>query len=663
MSDSLRSKAEGLAKDSISSTNDILSPEDTEQLLNELRVHQAELEMQNEELLGAQAKLEASQAEYQDLYDFAPVGYLTLNEQGLIHSVNLTAAALLGMPRGMLILQPIASIIHNDDQDILYRHRNELLENGLPQSCDLRMTRQDGSTFWANMSITARNAFNGTTEHRIVIIDVSQRKRDEEALRESEQRFQQLLQTIPTVSVQGYFADGKVIYWNEASERLYGYTQQEALGRNIVDLIIPPGMRDEVRAAIRTMSETGAPLPSAECELMRKDGSLAPVFSSHAVIQVPGVGPELYCMDFDLTEQKQAQKALRESEEKFRILAEFTYDWETWIGPEGELLHISPSCERITGYTAQEFISNPSLLDAIVHVDDRESYRAHTESTLDTDQIGILEYRIVTKDGRIRWLSHCCQAVSDSQGKRLGRRGSNRDVTERKQAEQFREHVERIIRHDIKSPLIGLHGLASLALDDKLDEDFRALIPGLMHSIRNVINLVDSSEKILMMERSEYIPQSKWFDLRDVFRDLEISLNSLTQARRVRLVWGGLFDPVAYGEEFLIEDMLLNLVKNAVEASPERSDVAISCRIAQDLLRVEIHNQGVVPESIRNRFFDKYVTAGKSHGTGLGTYSAQLIAKAHGGHIEFSSSMPKGTTVAVILPHPRTQGEIHASLG
>ncbi len=110
--------------------------------------------------------------------------------------------------------------------------------------------------------------------------------------------------------------------------------------------------------------------------------------------------------------------------------------------------------------------------------------------------------------------------------------------------------------------------------------------------------------------------------------------------------------PLCFGEEFLIEDMLMNLVRNAVEASPSDSDVTVVLDIKCDEVRIDVHNKGVVPEAIRDRFFDKYVSAGKAHGTGLGTYSARLIAKAHGGHIEFTSSENEGTTVTIVLPYP-----------
>jgi len=96
-------------------------------------------------------------------------------------------------------------------------------------------------------------------------------------------------------------------------------------------------------------------------------------------------------------------------------------------------------------------------------------------------------------------------------------------------------------------------------------------------------------------------------------------------------------------------------VKNAVEASPRDRDVVVSCRIEPREIRFDIHNQGAIPEAVKSRFFEKYVTHGKSNGTGLGTYSAQLIAKAHGGRIAFNTSEAEGTTVTAILPRGANQ--------
>lgn len=148
--------------------------------------------------------------------------------------------------------------------------------------------------------------------------EVAVRKRMEAALRKSGQRFRNLLQNIPNIAVHGYGQDGTIQYWNQASEHLYGYSASEAVGRNLTDILIPPEMKKEVQQAIRQMAETGQPIPAAERSLTRKDGSRISVYSSHAVIRIPGRATELFRIDIDLTRRKATeearQKDLRERE-------------------------------------------------------------------------------------------------------------------------------------------------------------------------------------------------------------------------------------------------------------------------------------------------------------------------------------------------------------
>lgn len=137
----------------------------------------------------------------------------------------------------------------------------------------------------------------------------------------------------------------------------------------------------------------------------------------------------------DITMQTLQDMAFKESEERFRTIADYTYDWEYWQGTQGEMLYVSPSCERITGYSAADFISNPELIVQIVHPEDRESYVSHKRDITGKAH-GDLTYRILTKDGQVRWVAHGCRAVFSHKGQPRGRRGSNRDITDLKLAEQ-----------------------------------------------------------------------------------------------------------------------------------------------------------------------------------------------------------------------------------
>lgn len=159
-----------------------LSPEEIQAVLHDLRVHQIELEMQNEELRRAQLELDAARSRYFDLYDLAPVGYCTLSAQGLILEANLTAANLLGVTRQKLINQPISRFVLMADQDTYYLHRKKLLELGEAQSCEIRIVKPDGTPLWTHVVATDTQDAEGMVVHRVVLSDISNRKRMEDDL-------------------------------------------------------------------------------------------------------------------------------------------------------------------------------------------------------------------------------------------------------------------------------------------------------------------------------------------------------------------------------------------------------------------------------------------------------------------------------------------------
>ena len=137
-------------------------------------------------------------------------------------------------------------------------------------------------------------------------------------------------------------------------------------------------------------------------------------------------------------ERYRLENALRESEEKFRTIADFTGDWEYWLRPDGSIVYTNPACRVLTGYSPEEFAADPGLIERIVHPDDREAYRAHHHVCFTPDAVppvSELELRITRRDGQIRWISHLCHPVTGPDGSNRGRRVGCRDVTARKDAE------------------------------------------------------------------------------------------------------------------------------------------------------------------------------------------------------------------------------------
>ena len=166
-----------------------------------------------------------------------------------------------------------------------------------------------------------------------------------------EQRFEKLFADADSMSIQGYLLDGTVVYWNHASELIYGYTADEALGGNLLDLIIPDEMCERVREGMRWMFEKGKGLPPARLELKHKDGGKVPVYSSHTIITIPGQPAVLFCMDADM-------RALAEAEEELRIAATAFDSQQGMIITDvrGAILRVNCSFTEATGFTAGDVL-------------------------------------------------------------------------------------------------------------------------------------------------------------------------------------------------------------------------------------------------------------------------------------------------------------------
>ncbi|WP_300157962.1 hybrid sensor histidine kinase/response regulator [Solidesulfovibrio sp.] len=223
---------------------------------------------------------------------------------------------------------------------------------------------------------------------------------------------------------------------------------------------------------------------------------------------------------------------------------------------------------------------------------------------------------------------------------------------------RLKEDVERIMRHDLKSPLTTIISLPQvLRLAGNLDDDQREMLSLIEDAGYMVLSMVNLSTALFKMERGQFVLDPADVDLLPIVRKIA-SVHADTARRRALAIEvtlegtpagpGALF--LVRGEELLCYSMLANLVANAVEASPDGETVSVALRREGDFASVAIANKGAVPECVRDRFFEKYATAGKARGTGLGTYSARLIVLAHGGEIAMATDEIAGTVVTVRLP-------------
>ena len=316
----LRQQAEKalLAKDAaLPETLKALSPEEIRKELHDLRVHQIELEMQNDELRRLQAELESIQSHYFDLYNLAPVGYCTLSQKGLILQANLTAATLLGMARGAFLKQPIFShYILKRDQDIYFLLRKKLMDTHEPQSCELRMLNNmdGGSVFWVQLEAASIQEGDSAPVLRVVIIDISERKQAEAALAYSEERLREVLENSLDASYKRNLQTNSYEYLSPVFARLTGYTPVEMKTlplENVLNMIHPDDRAEVERVISQSLTGVRGTAYQVEYRFKHKEGQTRWFHDQFVVMQDADGNPLARIGSVsDVTDRRHAKDAL-----------------------------------------------------------------------------------------------------------------------------------------------------------------------------------------------------------------------------------------------------------------------------------------------------------------------------------------------------------------
>ncbi|MBI2419829.1 MAG: PAS domain S-box protein [Ignavibacteriales bacterium] len=265
--------------------------------------------------------LQESEKKYRSLVQYSSDPIFSFNTDGSYRFVNEAFAKAFEKSPGEIIGKNPHSVFPAVEAEKRLATIKKVIQTGKKEEIEVVIVQSNGEKKYFLTMVDPIKDEGGTVLWiSCVSKDITERKRTELALRFSEERFRNLLQSVPLIAVQGYGKDGTTQYWNEASERLYGYTAQEAIGRNLLDLIIPAELEDGIREAVKSSLQSGIPVPAAELTLKRKDGTRVAVLSSHAVVRIPGLEPELFCLDIDISERKRAEEEITIANKKLEKL-------------------------------------------------------------------------------------------------------------------------------------------------------------------------------------------------------------------------------------------------------------------------------------------------------------------------------------------------------
>ena len=355
--------------------------------------------------------------------------------------------------------------------------------------------------------------------------------------------------------------------------------------------------------------------------------------------------------------RKQHEKALIIAEDKYRTVADFTYNWETWLNPDGAFIYVSPSCQRISGYTVEEFMRNPALMIQIAHPEDRERIRKHytDDQKVDTS-VCSFDFRIITLDGQERWIGHHCQPVFDSKGKFIGLRGSNRDITQRKMAESVLLDSQKHLRQ-LTQRMDAIAEDERTRIAREIHDELGHLLTALKYDIDELINHSDMSMELVKSELG--IMMGMIDSLIDSVRKIA------TELRPGILDHLGLFPAIEWQiRQFRLRTKICcSFTMSEINVTFDKNETTIIYRIFQEILtNITRHSHAKQVKVLLTKKEDDFVLKVTDNGVGfeldgsnnktnsLGLMGMQERALSIGGELHVESVPGQGTTITFILP-------------
>ena len=624
----------------------------------------------------AQEALRKSEEQYRAVFDNAGIGIDLLDRDGKIVKMNPALLHLLGYREEELSQRSFLEITHPDDREISNRNLEALVTGGTDSyRLEKRYLRKDGSIVWVDLWTSTVRGANGEHAGTVgVIQDITQRKRAEAALKESEEKFRNVVENMQDVF---YRTDmqGTITMISPSGPGMIGYDSvDQIIGLNVgKDFYKNSDERDRL---LGLLQEKGS-VSDFEAELVRKDGnSIIVSTNSHVYYDKSGNPLGVEGVFNDITARKHAEQALRESEKKYRSLFEDSIDAIYMTTTDGTLFEANQAFMDLFGYRKEELIGQ-SILVIYSDPGDQKVFRQIID-----EQGFVKDYsiRFLRKDGTEIDGVITFRVQLDREERIVGYRGIIRDQTEHNNLQKQLLEAQKMeavgtlaggIAHDFNNLLTVVMGFSELLLAEKdpKQPDYGDL-QKISHAARSGAELVQrllmfsrrSEPKLVLMNPNRQILQIEKLMRRTIPKMVEIKLELSADL------------PDINADVSQMEQVLINLAVNARDAMPDggkltmRTDVVKLdeeyCRAHIDaepgdyvLLEVLDTGHGMEKETVEHIFEPFFTTKELGRGTGLGLAMVYGIVRQHNGHITVHSEIGKGTTFKVYLPAVPTEAE------
>mgnify|MGYP000885592101 CR=1 FL=1 len=624
-----------------------------------------------------QQQLRESENKFRSVLQSANDAIISADTKGIIVGWNSGAEKMFGFTEEEITGKNIATIlpdIFTDEQQNWIKKQVRGGKGFGGRTIEFEGIHKESKHFPIELSL-ANWESSGEMFFTAVVRDITERKKAELTLKENEQRFRMIFESVSNVAVHGYHSDGKIIFWNKACEIIYGYAASDAIGSNFYDLIIPEKQVSVAKTETQRMFETGIPAVSEERELKRKNGENIHVYSSYAIINLPNNQSEVYCIDIDLSELKMAEQQLRllsRSVEQSPVSIVIT-------DKQGNIEYVNSAFSEITGYTREEAIGqNPKILKSGHH--ENEHYKKLWGNILQgKDWKG--EILNKTKSGKLIWEDVNISPVTDEYGAISHFVAIKEDITQKKKiieeltaAKEKAEESDHLksaflanMSHEIRTPMNGILGFTELLSDSNFSgEEKQNFIKIIQKSGQRMLNTVNDLIDISKIETGQMSVVLTPANVKEILFSQYCFFQPEAEEKKLKFV---LNDQIQQTEALVstdvvkLDSILTNLIKNALKYT-DLGSVEIGCNKQDNKLYFYVKDTGIgIPENRQAAVFNRFEQADVGdkrayQGSGLGLTIAKAYVEMLGGKMELDSKIGYGSTFSFFIPAGETTGEV-----
>lgn len=685
-SSSLRTQAEPvLKKRSLSSKEKSEHSVVTlERMVHELQVHQIELELQNEQLRESHRELSQLKHDYEELYNFAPVGYLTVNDEGIILRANLTVATMLGVDRGFFIGKPLSRFVLKEDEDNFYVNLRELFDDIKKKTWTVRLLRSDGGEFHAQfLGVQTRSIDGNYSESRLVVWDISAEKKAEDALRASQERWRFALEGSGDGVWDCDLRTGRVFYSSQWKAML-GYEDNE-IGDTLEEWRqrLHPEDQDRVNNILESCRNDGVEVYQAEFRLQCKDGSYKWILGRGRSVEWTDAGApgRFVGTHTDISASKQIEDELRESKERFsKAFLQCPDAISISRRADGMIVMVNPGLERITGYCASEILGKTSMsINIWVNLEDRDRLIALIEAD---GRVNVFETDYRKKSGEIRHglMSGAILTIDGVEHILI----FVRDITEMKRgteklegalalADQLRVKAEAASRakteflanvsHELITPLNAIIGFSDLLGErslSKLNSKERSYIQHIYDAGNHLLRLINDLLAQSKIEFGRTALDLVSIDLKELLDETFSMIRELALSKSIGLkleIEEKLQNKAIVADEVRLKQIIMNLLSNAIKFTSSGGRVLLKAKCRGQELVISVGDSGIgIRSEDKERIFDKFTQVHSSRlpglsGTGLGLALCRSLVELHGGSIWVESQgINEGAVFTFTIP-------------